>query len=616
MTSKINKKALEGIHIHPEIQIPARRESLAFMFIGGVGSGKTQLMTRVQNECISRSFKFPNHRTAIYDIKGEITATLPYPAIMLAPWSDNIGEGKHKILSIGWDIAQDCQTVTNARLIAGLLIQDGGNDPMWSNAARLVLAGLFVTLNIQKGTSWSWGDVANLLNKEDKIIANLLNEYYPEAGARLVSLGEKTMGSVMLNLASDCSIISDIALNPKWSNAHKNGGFSFKKWLLAPKINNKFKTLIIQGSNEFQLMSDTIAKVIFSLFGSLMLSPEIPDDPSRKVNIFLDEFANLPQIEMLPKMVTQLRSKGGVIYLGTQSWVQVEETYTEKIAQTISENIGNKFFLATTLDGAKWVSEQIGQRRISIPSQTQTSDGGNSNSFQDIEEPTVPPEVVAGLPQASLKGGLYGFVKFRGWNDCLKLNWEVIPAPTLRKAVNPAAWTRAVHNNEAIKLSGENLKAANKQLEDEEGKDELETTDDLIADAEFLAEYADLGENPENLELIKPEKTKKYSPDFIRKMSEERAKARREAEEKSDEDKSKNSKTATKITVVSDPNKDDVKEEEEEVASDEAGAHVIGAVAPGFEVLQMLSEMDAASTTQSQKTKTIVTQVPEKELEV
>lgn len=416
----------QGIHIHPGITISMERETNHFAIIGSPGGGKTTVIMPMVVQAVERGDK-----VILFDNKAYFTERLPQRAILIAPWDTR---------SVQWAVHKDCISGAEARELAARLILES-HDPMWSNAARLVLTGLIVHLQ-QQGTPWGWKDLSGLLNLPVEGLQEIIETAYPEAW-RSVEIASRTTQSILITLASYMAQVHDMAR--VWGNAED--GFSITEWL-----NDDYqgeRTIIMQGNQKFREMQNSIVNGMLSMAGAHINSPALNDSTTRRIWLFLDEAPQLKKADWIPDIVAVGRSKGVRVVLGIQDVAQLRDIYGRDQAESWTSMIGTYIF--TKIGGndtARWISETIGVREVErFERSTSTSSLSNGNgrnqsthSYRRAEDRVVKADELSTL-LGPTKKGVRGLLHL-GDNYEYLLVWPFVHEqyPVGRKAWEPSAW--------------------------------------------------------------------------------------------------------------------------------------------------------------------------------
>ncbi|MEO5343800.1 MAG: type IV secretion system DNA-binding domain-containing protein [Gammaproteobacteria bacterium SHHR-1] len=410
-----------GISIYPGISLSKRRETENLLFLGMPGSGKSQLIQPIICQVIERG-----DRCLIYDEKKEYTEKFysKQKALLIAPWDRR---------SAQWDIAADCRTEADAKLIAARTIPVSDKEPLWGQGARLILVGGILHCIRYQGRHWGWQELAEFLALPEAAMTQALQAAYPLA-AKFVQEGSKTTQSLLMTVASSLSWVDDLAKAwpEAWSAKLK---FSIRHWVRNEKT--RYRTLILQNDPDNQSLAESLINALISLATSSLLN--LPDSQHRSVWLFLDELGNLPKNPSLLKWLSLARSKGGRMVIGIQDLAMIQEVYGKNILDAKASMIGTVIALrvAGTGDTASWVSKALGEREVERPQITSQSDGSTSNSWQHQVLPVVRAADLTGLPKASPANGIQGFLAVGGWNAVHCLTWPLKPLPRIAKAFVP-----------------------------------------------------------------------------------------------------------------------------------------------------------------------------------
>ena len=420
------KRTGQGIHIHPAIPISMERETNHFAIVGSPGGGKTTVIMPMAVQAAERGDK-----VILFDNKAYFTERLPQRFILIAPWDTR---------SVQWAVYKDCVSGAEARELAARLILES-HDPMWSNAARLVLTGLIVHLQ-QQGKPWGWRDLSVLLNLPIEGLQEIIETAYPEAW-RSVEIASRTTQSILITLASYMAQIHDMAR--VWGNAE--GGFSVTEWLRDDY--DGARVIVMQGNKKFQEMQNSIVNGMLSMAGAHINSPAMNDSTERRIWLFLDEAPQLKKADWIPDIVAVGRSKGVRVVLGIQDIAQLREIYGRDQAESWTSMIGTYIF--TKIGGndtARWISETIGVREVERFEQSTNSSSfgsGNRNqqrthSYRRAEDRVVKPDELQTL-LGPTKKGVRGLLHLGDKYEYL-LVWPYVhdKYPVGRKAWEPSAW--------------------------------------------------------------------------------------------------------------------------------------------------------------------------------
>lgn len=408
-----------GLKLHPDIAIPRIRES-GNIFVGGAqGTGKTVFITPLIQQVIERG-----ERAFLYDEKREFTGLFfnPKTCILIAPWDER---------SQAWNISADASNATRAQLIAERLIPDS-DDPLWSNGARMILAGMIEILNHTK-RRWGWSELADTLSLDEVTLSDLLTQHYPRA-SRFIAENSKTTQSFFAQLLGSLGWIYTLA--DAWPCAYQNG-FSMTQWVQQP--NTDKPVILVQADKRVKDIGAPLANALIALMTSNILAQT--NTTKRELWLFLDELANLPRNDSLMEWMSLGRSKGCRLVAGTQSISQVQQIYTEHGADSLL----NMFTLFASMrvgaagETATYTAKAFGEREVERPTSSAGPQGAPITNWHHETQALVTPSDLVQLPQAGRRGA-EGYLLIPGWQAVYRLRWPVPKLPAQAPEHCPAAW--------------------------------------------------------------------------------------------------------------------------------------------------------------------------------
>lgn len=411
--SKLSRKEIirtnskKGLYVHPKICIPASIETDNFLLAGKQGSGKSTILKSIVNQILNRT-----DLSVIYDAKGE------YKEEFYGAYSKKIAViDPTSSQSISWNISQDVNSESDAKLIAECLIVNGNgdSDEFWVGGARIILTGVFCILLDTKNT-WGWKDIENLLNLPVSELEQLFLEHYPK-GEKLVKVGCKTSSSYFNVLMQQLNWLSIVA--NAWQDSPKS--ISIKKWVNGE---TEFESLFIINNPVQSGMSVPICLAIFSLIDRHLRS--LPDSSARKVWFVFDELANFPKNKAVINLLAMGRSKGARTAIGIQNINQIRDIYGDKIAETLSSLFSVIFVLKIgfSKETALKLAENLGMQEVYTPSITFDPNGRKSVTYSKETRLAIDPDTIMNL-QSSDSKSITGFLFINGWEAVYKLAWPI-----------------------------------------------------------------------------------------------------------------------------------------------------------------------------------------------
>ena len=414
------KRSGAGIKLHRLFnwRISRSTETTHVMVTGSVGSGKTVIIRAMLDEIIARGDK-----VLIYDNKGDMTATLPGQFAFFAPWDAR---------SLAWDIAKDCTNIQDARELAAFIVPEGG-DPIWHQAARMILGGIIQELQALKPGAWTWSDLHQQTCMPAEVLLEVTKRRAPEA-ITFIKENSRTTDSILVNLGA--SLTDVIMLSMAWGKAPPEKRFSLTEWLLDP--NPAHKVLVLQGNGRYSQMTLGYIKAAISLLAGRIDSPELPDDTKRRIWFALDEFSSLKKLDQVGQIIAVGRSKGVCCILGVQNVEQLKAVYGDSPAKAWAAMIKTQIigrvspgetadFIAKLIVGDAITERTVMHRGELQPPKTETRWVMEPSEFSDYLGPT--------------KDGVKAMVI--GFGDAHILEWPYTNYEQHRPPIIPAKWTAA-----------------------------------------------------------------------------------------------------------------------------------------------------------------------------
>lgn len=414
-----NESALLGLKLHPQLQISRIREAGNVLVLGNQGTGKTVFLLPLISQVISRG-----ERAFIYDEKREFTAQFfnKETSVLIAPWDKR---------GTPWNIQADACNAVQAKLIADQLIAES-RDPLWSEGARSIFAGMIQILNRTK-VKWGWVQLANIMLLDESRLKDQLSKYYPRA-ERFIVEESKTTQSFFAQLNGSLGWIHTLA--EAWPKAYENG-FSMGEWV--ENADTAKPIIIVQADKRYKDIGAPLASTLIRLMTSHVLSQT--NCSKRELWLFIDELANLPKNEALGEWMSLGRSKGCRICGGTQSISQLREIYSDNGADTLLNmfTIFASMRLGAAGETAKYTAKVFGERVVERRTSSAGPVGNVSQNWHGETVPLVRASDLVHLPQPS-KRGVVGYILIPGYEAVYKLRWPYSKSPALSEEHCPADW--------------------------------------------------------------------------------------------------------------------------------------------------------------------------------
>jgi hypothetical protein len=490
--------AIADLPLAPDVVYPSQLWTQHVLLVGGVGAGKSTFLRPLLSSIVKAG-----ERLLCYDPKGEFTAAFESVAI-LAPWDAR---------SWGWDIARDLRNLGDMERFAGALIQDS-SDPMWANAARGVLIGLLVYLQSSRGVEWGWSDLADLISLPDEDLLKVLQRYYPEA-ARAVTGANVTTKGILINLDAFSRPIFHLAR--AWGDLPPERRISFVQWTQekqspklpgarsspgalgatvtsfapggnasngamprgraepsavrqgvhgdaqvstqrspAPSGGSCPRQIILQGNGAYPELTRAYVHGIFAVIGGIVNSVEIMDDPTRKLWVVADEFAQMGKIPIRPLFEVG-RSRGVRCIVACQDFAQLEEVHGKEATRALISLCGTVMVgRVGPGETSEILSKALGHREVERSNVSTSYDGKGGASgptttltySRDSLALYVPAELAYRLGEKAELGGCVFAVAVQG--RVYELLWPYATLKKVRRQHVPAKWTLGVKTDDAL----------------------------------------------------------------------------------------------------------------------------------------------------------------------
>ena len=375
--NKIEAKSKDNyIEIGERIKLPVKMEGRHWLILGSTGCGKTVFVNRTIEQINARGDKF-----IIHDIKGDFTR------IWYRPGEDHLFNPLDE-RSVRWTIFNDAKSYQDVVALASSIIQlPAGSDPFWTNTARDMFVGNYMAC-WYKGTKSNrafWDAIC--LTTEDMVDYLTGVPGAELALSHIAGLNNKADSIVGVFRAS-CAGFRFMA--------EIDGDFSVKQWVRSGH-GNVFLTNVANVSETLRPLLTMFTEMV----GTELLS--MTDDINRQGLWFLlDEFGNLNRMNIIIKLLTLVRSKGGRMVLLLQDHTMIQELYGDKLAETIINNCNiQMIYRVNSIVGAEYCAKNIGKKeateaRLSQSMSSQDTKDGSTIGHDDKEKSLFLPSDIQG----------------------------------------------------------------------------------------------------------------------------------------------------------------------------------------------------------------------------
>lgn len=314
----------DSLWLMPHVQLTDEAEAFNIGVLGDHGSGKSGVLRGWAEQIIQR-----NLRAIIHDAKGDITSSLPVDRCLLVAARDERAST--------WAIGEDIVNAQDAAEVAVKFIPTSSTgESIWTDSARTILTALIETLQKNKGSTWGWEDLYDVVFQSPLKIRAALEKI--SAPATLIidfdnsGALSRTSQSILLTLW----ITALTTIKPLVDLAKaipKERRFSIKAWL---STESKLpKTIILQHAADYPMLSSAISGLLVEIVASkiLALGMQIRSEPW--LYLILDELPVLKRLEKLPTLLNVGREKGVRCIGATQDWEQIIKLYGPEDAATL-----------------------------------------------------------------------------------------------------------------------------------------------------------------------------------------------------------------------------------------------------------------------------------------
>lgn len=331
--------SIGGLHIVKDSEIQN------FGFHGTVGSGKSTALNDLMRQIRARG-----DRAIIYD-KGNNFIPVFYR------------QDKDKILNTfdarcaPWDLWEECRSVADFENFATSLLPDseGGSDPFWVLSARSLFVATARRMARERDRS-----IGGLLKKLMSIsLADLRDFLQGTDAANLVD------GSIEKTAMTIRTILTTYVRSLRYLQGLDEQGqrpFNIRDWLHTEDASGDNPWIFISsdGVHHNAIKPLLSAWLYMTMTGILGLKAS----RQRRIWVFLDELPSLHKLPILPEFCAEARKFGGCTVVGLQNFPQLEQQFGPKFASSIWDLLNTRLFYRAPSGGvAKWVQEEIGERR-------------------------------------------------------------------------------------------------------------------------------------------------------------------------------------------------------------------------------------------------------------
>lgn len=393
--------------------IAKENEALHFILIGNTGAGKSTWLEVMMTKTLAGIGFNPNYRAIVVDPKGNL---LPF----LEALGLGIGEDGPLYVILNpldrraarWAIGKDINSPGKAQEFARTVIPEvKGDNQFFTQTAVALLAAVIVSLQRAKREGWTLRDLINGFSAP-AITQALIQQWHPRPqdfdDYFKVKKGERN--DIFMTVRAELDQFQLIAAC--WQIATHE--FSIADWI-------RGEYLLVLGSDyEYP---DALKKINALLFSSIAARlKQLPDDPDRRVWLFIDELIATGKLVAFEQMLQLGRSKSVCMVSSVLNMASFVEEFGENIAKSIWGLSRHKALFPMDSDSAKYISEAIGKHEViqtTYTPQVPNADKPPSSSgvsYKRTERSTLLPQELdeRELPLPGPKNGLSGYFSLPG----------------------------------------------------------------------------------------------------------------------------------------------------------------------------------------------------------
>ncbi|MEC5291921.1 MULTISPECIES: type IV secretion system DNA-binding domain-containing protein [unclassified Aurantimonas] len=426
----------KGLHWFETLTLSRRREANNIFCLGAPGSGKTQLTMQLCRSALTRG-----DRLLVYCFKPEMIAEFPRQHDEKGAEVEPIILAPHDSRSWVWDIAADVDGPESARSMADLIINlDTADRHFFSDTSRLIVTMYIAKLHAVSPHNWSFGDLAAQVERPYDDMVRDAEKYYTPA-VQLLTAEKRQLDSIRSSVQVALENLRLLAVAwPKKTEKDTRLRLSVRKF-----INGEYgpRALLFARSGDFPDMSDMWIVLFVSLAQQAAASNTIKASSIRRVWFVLDEFAQLPRIKAISRLMVTGRDRGFPILLGVQGMKQVTETYGSNDFSTWWSAIQTKIIFRTEVgEDTAWLAKNLGETRIMEYRLEKNADGTTDTKGKPREAPSFRMEEfshVLGVDDFGVNVLVSGIGKDRYLVRAPF--YEAVPHPDFRPSYEAADWS-------------------------------------------------------------------------------------------------------------------------------------------------------------------------------
>lgn len=370
------------------------------LIVGGMGTGKTVVI----DQMIEDARKW-GKKMVIYDKTGEFTQKFFRPGIdiLLSPIDARCAD---------WSIFADLRKITDPAMVSTFFVPENkhSNDPIWDNAARMLLEDLITIVRNNGGSMADIKDIITQYSLED--LSKLLKQHNAPSCGTINPGNAKGSESVRLTLIAQPAVRFFSFFDKT------NASFSVREFI---RREDDACLFLVSSSTQHE-----VAKPFISAWVELALAEAMSMPPTTDIRLmfFLDELASLSKLKALDIAFTEARKYGIVSTVGLQNLSQSDELYGENMTKVFVANLQNKLILRTEeQSSAERLANTLGKEEIKENDQSLSFGVESSRDGTSLGGKRVEPNLVT-YTEIMVLPDMTGYLKIAGPHPIAKVSFE------------------------------------------------------------------------------------------------------------------------------------------------------------------------------------------------
>lgn len=373
--------------------------------VGSMGTGKTQVIDQIIED--ARRWK---KKMVIYDKTGEFTQSFFRPGIdvLLSPMDARCAD---------WSLFTDLRKISDTAMVSTFFVPENkhSNDPIWDNAARMLLEDL---ITIVRNDGGSMSDIKHIITQYPlEELSGLFKRHNAASSGTINPENAKGSESVRLTLISQPAVRFFSFFDKT------DASFSIREFI---RRDDDACLFLVSSSTQHH-----VAKPFISAWLELALAEAMSMPPSTDIRLMfiLDELASLSRLKALDIAFTEARKYGIVSAVGIQNLSQLDEIYGEDLTRVFVANLQNKLVLRTEEESsARRMADTLGKEEVEEINESQSfgvaaSRDGTHLGGKRAERHLVTPSEIMVLPDMT------GYLKIAGSHPIAKVSFEYKARP-------------------------------------------------------------------------------------------------------------------------------------------------------------------------------------------